>query len=1128
MLKKSLVLTVSIIVFNISLNAAPWIEPAKSTGKTYKPRPYKSPSFKIKATPHVYRTSFEADGETLAAVLQIKCDGGFNIRINGKLTAFYYPKVKVKDQSHRKSLFTVKEKDGLVEVIFSRGIKPGKNIIAISVPQNGFAASGALIQRDGKTKKINTSSKWQYKQFGPGSYLERDPGLRDLNDTEGWGKVKIDKEKPEVKMVYNSVIPAANAYISKLEEELKHNTKWRLELISDHGILIENWEAFGFGGKERLSEADRLMANKLLEKLANNPNGSKFFEIVDACEALTMAIRLEEEALNLQNTNTAVKQGKKNAIKFANLAKQTKELLLNGKFRDARKKVEGSSENISAAYRKIEKNTANVANRLNESAANRFGWIDVNRMLDNDLGEWGLRVNPLEISWKMSLNGRWRFRIDPKNTGLQDTVHTPAYNIENQWDQITVPGSWESQGFRDANPMTPGDNPFKNIKNRGTDGPYNGYAWYRKTLQVPAEWAGNDLMFTATSIDDYDWVYFNGKEIGHTGGDNHPKDFWEAPRKYKIPKELVNFGGYNVIAIRVYDIRGTSFVGDVELQAPGLQAAYEKIVTKKARKTQIYSSPLSTTVELTVGEKELTMWGWSERGLKGPKSIVFPLETGVTIKTLKKSGVVYDISKDGKLAENWFLLWNDIKHEKSDKPVLSVLLNSPQQISVEQGEKGISVVKITYTEKNSKLLLIRPFRNTISMADSIPQDVLKKCRFWSKAALANPISFTEINKQDAKNKLILNITNIYNYRIYKNDWNINAEPIALLPPFFSYAVEKKYPNCEEPKNLLDLNYSMGKFGKLAGVKGRQISYQVPLDRIPAFGGTTTFAFAGGYDMNARNDLEVKAVETYGGTSWRPQTNLGPDKNLQPCIDAGAKYKVNILHNSSAGMMPGKYDAAIENYGKLAEAFKNLPFRQIAYDPFNEPADCKVKDYTSIVERVIKTIRKYDKKHLIYIESPESYSSVLMLEKIKPINDPLVVYSFHDYAFRLKKYWPNEKMNLKTIYEGFFPAFEFLIERHAPLHLGEFGGFEQHKINNKHSNWVWTRKQAMTEMLDMCKIFQHFHMHFHYYASRGTTKLLPDGSFDQSYVQEAFERFFARGHYNFYLKKNKSKYMDWKY
>ncbi|MGC8843117.1 MAG: alpha-amylase family glycosyl hydrolase, partial [bacterium] len=63
---------------------------------------------------------------------------------------------------------------------------------------------------------------------------------------------------------------------------------------------------------------------------------------------------------------------------------------------------------------------------------------------------------------------------------------------------------------------------------------------------------------------DFDWVYFNGQLIGHTGEET--PNWWEKHRVYVIPRELVKWGKENLLAIRIYDrggeggIRGPIFI----------------------------------------------------------------------------------------------------------------------------------------------------------------------------------------------------------------------------------------------------------------------------------------------------------------------------------------------------------------------------------------------------------------------------------------------------------------------------------------------------------------------------------------------------------------------------------------
>jgi len=52
-------------------------------------------------------------------------------------------------------------------------------------------------------------------------------------------------------------------------------------------------------------------------------------------------------------------------------------------------------------------------------------------------------------------------------------------------------------------------------------------------------------------------VFFNGVKIGFSGG--FPPNYytaWNAEREYRIPNELLNYNGDNVIAVRIYDKGG--------------------------------------------------------------------------------------------------------------------------------------------------------------------------------------------------------------------------------------------------------------------------------------------------------------------------------------------------------------------------------------------------------------------------------------------------------------------------------------------------------------------------------------------------------------------------------------------
>ncbi|HKJ43523.1 MAG TPA: beta galactosidase jelly roll domain-containing protein, partial [Sunxiuqinia sp.] len=124
------------------------------------------------------------------------------------------------------------------------------------------------------------------------------------------------------------------------------------------------------------------------------------------------------------------------------------------------------------------------------------------------------------------LRGLWKFRI-----GDHLEWASPQYD-DSDWGDIRVPARWENEGFRG----------------------YDGFAWYRTSIVLPASMEQKSIVLELGYIDDADEVYFNGVKIGQTG--SFPPNFstaYTALRKYQVPNDLVHYGQKNLISVRVYD-----------------------------------------------------------------------------------------------------------------------------------------------------------------------------------------------------------------------------------------------------------------------------------------------------------------------------------------------------------------------------------------------------------------------------------------------------------------------------------------------------------------------------------------------------------------------------------------------
>lgn len=123
-----------------------------------------------------------------------------------------------------------------------------------------------------------------------------------------------------------------------------------------------------------------------------------------------------------------------------------------------------------------------------------------------------------------SLNGKWIFKTDLYNRGIDDEWYDPEMDTSG-WDRMDVPGNWD-------------------LKNEYAD--YVGKAWYRKTFKVPKVWQGQAIRLYFESVYNDAQVWFNGELIGehHVGF----LPFW-----FDI-QDKVKFGEENTLAVRADNI----------------------------------------------------------------------------------------------------------------------------------------------------------------------------------------------------------------------------------------------------------------------------------------------------------------------------------------------------------------------------------------------------------------------------------------------------------------------------------------------------------------------------------------------------------------------------------------------
>ncbi|MGZ0711724.1 alpha/beta hydrolase-fold protein (plasmid) [Coraliomargarita sp. W4R53] len=86
---------------------------------------------------------------------------------------------------------------------------------------------------------------------------------------------------------------------------------------------------------------------------------------------------------------------------------------------------------------------------------------------------------------------------------------------------------------------------------------YDGFGWYRLAFDLPLGASGQNLVASLGFLDDVDEAFLNGVRIGGSGSmPPNASSQWFEKRLYPVPATAPNFGGENVLAVRVYDMSG--------------------------------------------------------------------------------------------------------------------------------------------------------------------------------------------------------------------------------------------------------------------------------------------------------------------------------------------------------------------------------------------------------------------------------------------------------------------------------------------------------------------------------------------------------------------------------------------
>ncbi|KTF69033.1 glycoside hydrolase family 2 TIM barrel-domain containing protein [Sphingomonas sp. HT-1] len=185
--------------------------------------------------------------------------------------------------------------------------------------------------------------------------------------------------------------------------------------------------------------------------------------------------------------------------------------------------------------------------------------------------------DPAKSSRYMTLDGQWRFHFSPSSDAVPDGFEKPDYDIA-KWKSIKVPADWQTEGFDQAryNNITypfPANRPL-------IPHATNPVGSYRRDVQLPANWSGQDVILHIGAAGSAYRVWVNGVEAGYSEDSKLPSEF-------DVTK-LVH-AGRNTVAIQIHRWSDGSYLEDQDFwRVSGIERSVYLAAVPKVRMADLF------------------------------------------------------------------------------------------------------------------------------------------------------------------------------------------------------------------------------------------------------------------------------------------------------------------------------------------------------------------------------------------------------------------------------------------------------------------------------------------------------------------------------------------------------------
>ncbi len=246
--------------------------------------------------------------------------------------------------------------------------------------------------------------------------------------------------------------------------------------------------------------------------------------------------------------------------------------------------------------------------------------------------EEALNILPEHSSYWQSLNGSWKFHwaSDPEKRPMN--FYECGFD-DSSWDEVTVPMNWNVAGIQKDGSLKYGTPIYSNqrvifkhsVKVDDWKGGVmreapadwvtykdrNEVGSYRRSFTVPEEWEGREVILNFDGVDNFFYLYVNGKYVGYSTNSRNLAAF-------TISEYLTS--GENLIAVEVYRHSSASFLESQDMmRLPGIFR--DVYLTSKPKNAQIYDIAAIPNYDATYTNASLKLTTHLIFGNKTPKEL---------------------------------------------------------------------------------------------------------------------------------------------------------------------------------------------------------------------------------------------------------------------------------------------------------------------------------------------------------------------------------------------------------------------------------------------------------------------------------------------------------------------------